>query len=103
MFVLSCLHTAYFPPPHPRSGELVYCIRCNEPKRIAKPPSGYEVKCRDCKRANRHYGEAFVTAETRAVSHATRHAGHRVTLWYDGKQVRDFYRETLAIGDMPPF
>jgi hypothetical protein len=97
LFVLSCLHTAYYAPPLPRMGEHVYCAKCNKSVCIAKVPCRYETKCRDCSRGNHDYGDAFVTAETRAVGHASRHAGHRVTLWKDGVQIADYTREVLKL------
>lgn len=100
--VLSCLHTRSYRPPLPKTGDTVFCPSCDKSVQVIKPPSQYRTKCRDCKRGTREYGDAFVTAETKAVAHATRHAGHKVTVWDGDTLVSTFEHETLEI-DVPNF
>ena len=104
LFVLSCLHVVKYPPPLPKTGSQVYCATCRHGVTVAKVPSRYETRCSvsDCKRGNRDYGDAYVTAETKGSAHALRHAGHEVTVLEDGVVISTHKREPIMI-DAPPF
>jgi hypothetical protein len=106
--VLSCLHTVVYkaPAPSPRHGDTVLCQRCNDYRQVGVAPKNYVVNCVSCKRwAHREYGNAFVTAETRAVTHAAKNAGHRVRLIDDDRIVGEWFHAPLPVelADAPPF
>lgn len=93
---LSCGHSRSYPKPAPLMGETVLCHPCNKPVTVAEAPHNYRWVCDDCK-TKRDYGGAFVTAETKAVAHATRKAGHRVRLLDGDEELRVFYHEPLPV------
>src|SRR3954469_19145246 len=97
-YVLSCLHT-FTTDVEPRHNDTIWCARCGDYRQVGKPPaSRYVVNCVSCKRLrNRDYGAAFVTAETRAVTHSLKYAGHRVTLTRDGERVSEFYHPAVPV------
>lgn len=105
-FVLSCLHF-FITESAPNHGDLVWCRNCGDYRSVGVPPvNDYVVNCVNCKRMReKHYGDAFVTAETRAVNHSLKHAGHKVTLSKNGQVVRTYHHETAVQVDVdiPPF
>jgi hypothetical protein len=102
-FPLSCLHF-FVAEMAPRHGDLVWCQECKDYRTVGVPPrDDYTVNCVNCKRMrDKHYGDAFVTAETRAVTHSLKHAGHKVTLSKNGVVVRVYDHPAMPV-DIPPF
>jgi hypothetical protein len=103
LVILSCLHSFYYVRPAPKSGDRVYCPRCNEEATAAATPHDFSVNCRDCP-WKRFYGRAAVTADTAAVKHSLRRPGHRVEV-LDGDVVVESHwvRPLPASADLPPF
>ena len=84
---------------------MVFCQRCDDYRQVGMAPKDYVVNCVSCKRwAWREYGTAFVTAETRAITHAAKNPGHRVRLIEGDRIVREwFYAPLMIEADAPPF
>lgn len=106
VIVLSCLHTLIYTDPAPKMGETLWCPRCRDYRPCAVAPPNYILHCdHGCKgtQLRREYGSAIVTAETRAVKHALRRTGHRVTLSNGDMFIREFYHPTLTVdvGEIP--
>lgn len=105
--ILSCLHTLTFGDPAPKMGEELWCRRCQAVKPAAIAPPNYTLTCdHGCagKRLRHEFGTALITAETRAVEHSMKRAGHRVTLANGLNHVREFFSEILHVDvDVPPF
>lgn len=103
LIVFSCLHTAMFTIAPPKTGETVYCHKCGKYRIVAQAPHSYHVRCETCV-YSREFGDALVTAETAAVKHATRKAGHRVALTDEGEEVRVFHHPVITMNvKVPPF
>lgn len=107
--ILSCLHTLEYTDPAPLMGEELWCTRCREYKQAVIAPPNYTLTCdHGCGSKGRalrtQFGAAFVTAETHAVKHATKRAGHRVELANGVNHVQTFFHPVMVLDvDIPPF
>lgn len=102
--ILSCLHTATFSTPAPMKGEKVWCYRCGSYRPAVEAPHDYTVRCLSCTRLDRNLGNAEVTADTLAVKHASRYAGHRVVLIDGETQIQEYWHAVIPVAvDVPPF
>lgn len=100
---LDCRHVLRFKAPHPGIGEQVYCSRCARYQVVwQKSPPEYRIKCENC-RFGKSYGQAKLTAETKAAVHAT-HRQHTVTV-FNGLEVlhtfRHVHEDQLTLGSPP--
>lgn len=103
LVVFECLHTQEFAFHPPQAGELVWCARCGDYKNVTLAPHSFSVHCDNCT-FHRDYGNAEITAETAAIKHAARRAGHRVVVKDEGAEVRVFHHEVITMdASVPPF
>jgi hypothetical protein len=101
--VFECLHTQVFAFHPPKAGELVWCPKCGDYKSVATAPHDFYVDCAHCT-FHKRYGNAEITAETAAIKHAARRAGHRVVITDSGEEVRVFHHEVITVDvSVPPF
>lgn len=104
VIVLSCMHTLSFAISNhaPVLGERAWCPRCGAYKRAVQAPRNFVVNCETCNRIRmKEYGDAPLKAETTAIKHSLRYAGHRVTV-SDGEDVQTFHHPVMMT-DTPPF
>lgn len=78
-------HSVEFVVSPPKIGETVWCLRCQEYRKVTHAPAEYRIRCRSC-RYSRTFGRAKITAEMKAASHRSRNPSHTVVM-YDGREV----------------
>jgi hypothetical protein len=103
--VLSCLHTLSFRSPNhaPTKGDVAWCPRCAGYRKAAQAPHNYVVNCEHCGRLRHHeLGDAPIRAETLAIRHSIRYAGHRVTVKSGGELVSSYHHPVMEM-ESPPF
>src|SRR3954447_14104360 len=97
-YTLSCLHS-YISEIPPNHNDLVWCNRCGDYRHVGVPPRDvYRINCINCKKLRRtDYGGAFVTAETKAVNHALKYAGHKVILTKNDEEVSSYHHPAVIV------
>lgn len=103
---LECLHSLEMVSP-PAIGELIYCFRCDDYKRVIKAPPQYRTRCNNCKKIRIDtFGAARITAEATMANHRKRHPDHSVSL-YDGSLLIETWQPLSltqpSLLDEPPF
>lgn len=81
---LECEHVLLFGSPSPMKGESLWCVRCQDMRRVVDAPVEYRVRCRRCA-VSRPFGQARLNAEVFASKHANKY-GHRVAI-YNGREL----------------
>lgn len=98
---LVCGHVILFsimPLPH----DTLWCVKCMDNQHVLEIQE-WKIVCHNCK-YSRRFGQAALTAQTRASAHACKRQ-HTVDVYYYGElqHVSETVTQTLPIFDAPPF
>lgn len=75
---LECHHLREFEVSPPMLGELIYCVSCQDMRRVTDAPPEWRIRCTRCP-YSRRMGTARLNAEVRAAQHRQR-TGHPVQI-----------------------
>lgn len=84
--VLECEHQLIF-QVMPELGESLFCVRCNNWRKVVRTISNFKIRCQACK-YGRHFGYNKDAAIEYGHRHLTKHREHSVLL-YNGLEVID--------------
>jgi hypothetical protein len=101
---LDCGHAVIFPNRYaPKLGEETYCRECNTMSIATSVLKEIRMRCTECG-YGRLFGQAMMTAESKAISHGLR-LNHTVAI-YRGDDVIKLIHEhdnQNTLSDVPPF
>lgn len=102
LITTSCGHNRLFAIPAPKTGEVIWCLRCRQERKVISAPGEWKIRCRNCI-YSRAFGQAQLNSEISAAKHRMKYPTHTVDI-YNGQELRKSFgvgRDQTVIGQRP--